>query len=101
MPRAHVLPDGRQIFQLRGEADLTQADLARESGYGLRTIGKIEASQPTRACTLAAVATVLGRRLHRAIVLADLIRRDDIYPPPAPKAGHCVCTQVCLQAHDG
>ncbi len=75
MPRAHVLPDGRNISRLRGEADLTQWQLAREAGYGLRTIGKIEDGQPTGAGTLSAVATVLARRLKRPIGLSDLIRR--------------------------
>src|SRR5262249_10978442 len=70
-----VIPNGQQISQLRGEADLTQWQLAQESGYGLRTIGKIEDGQPTGAGTLAAVATVLSRRLKRSIGLSDLIRR--------------------------
>lgn len=75
MPRGHVLPDGDRIAMLRGEADLTQWQLASESGYGLRTIGKIEDGQPTGASTLSAVATVLARRLKRPVGLGDLIRR--------------------------
>lgn len=85
MPRAHVLPDGRQIAELRGEADLTQWQLAAEAGYGLRTIGKIEDGQPTGAGTLSAVATVLARRLKRPIGLTDLIRR------PNGDGGCCLC----------
>lgn len=77
MPRGHVLPDGDRIAGLRGEADLTQWQLASESGYGLRTIGKIEDGQPTGASTLSAVATVLARRLKRPVGLGDLIRRPE------------------------
>lgn len=75
MPRAHVVPDGSKLAALRGEADLTQLELARQAGYGLRTIGKIENGQPTGAKTLSAAATVLSRRLGRAISLADLVQR--------------------------
>ncbi|MBY0523535.1 MAG: helix-turn-helix domain-containing protein [Gemmataceae bacterium] len=75
MPRGHVLPDGAKVAALRGEADLTQWQLAAETGYGLRTIGKIESSKPTGARTLAAAAIVLSRRLKRPIQLGDLIRR--------------------------
>jgi len=76
MPRAHVLPDGNQVAALRGEADLTQWELACEAGYGLRTIGKIEHGQATAARTLSAVATVLSRRLKRPVALGDLLRRQ-------------------------
>jgi len=77
MPRAHVVPDGDKLAALRGEADLTQLELARQAGYGLRTIGKIENGQPTGAQTLAAAATVLSRRLGRAITLTDLMKRPN------------------------
>jgi transcriptional regulator with XRE-family HTH domain len=77
MPRAHVVPDGNKLAALRGEADLTQLELARQAGYGLRTIGKIENGQPTGARTLAAAATVLSRRLGRAVTLADLTKRPN------------------------
>lgn len=60
---------------LRGEAGLTQADLAALAGYGLRTIGKLESGQPTSALTLSAVATVLSRKLHRLVTLGDLLLR--------------------------
>jgi transcriptional regulator with XRE-family HTH domain len=83
MPRAHVVPDGDKLAALRGEADLTQLELARQAGYGLRTIGKIESGQPTGAQTLAAAATVLSRRLGRAITLTDLMKR----PNGAPNGG--------------
>jgi len=77
MPRAHVVPDGSKLAALRGEADLTQLELARQAGYGLRTIGKIENGQPTGARTLSAAATVLSRRLGRAISLTDLMKRSN------------------------
>jgi transcriptional regulator with XRE-family HTH domain len=77
MPRAHVVPDGGKLAALRGEADLTQLELARQAGYGLRTIGKIENGQPTGARTLSAAATVLSRRLGRAISLMDLMKRPN------------------------
>jgi transcriptional regulator with XRE-family HTH domain len=77
MPRAHVVPDGGKLAALRGEADLTQLELARQAGYGLRTIGKIENGQPTGARTLSAAATVLSRRLGRAISLTDLMKRPN------------------------
>lgn len=83
MPRGHVISNGRKVAALRGEADLTQSQLAREAGYGLRTIGKIENGQPTGAATLAAVATVLGRRLQRPIRLADLMQPSDDLPGEA------------------
>lgn len=82
MPRGHVISDGRKVAALRGEADLTQWQLAKEAGYGLRTIGKIENGQPTGACTLSAVATVLTRRLKRPIELTDLMRRETGFAPP-------------------
>jgi hypothetical protein len=53
------------------------------AGYGLRTIGKIEDGQPTGASTLAAVATVLSRKLNRPIAPTDLIRR--------PNGDGCTC----------
>jgi len=89
MPRGHVLPDGDRITLLRGEADLTQWQLAAEAGYGLRTIGKIEDGQPTSAGTLAAVATVLARRLKRPVGLGDLLRR--------PESSSC-CQRCAAQA---
>lgn len=76
MPRGHVWPDGHRIACLRGEADLTQIELARAAGYGLRTIGKIEAGKPTSAGTLAAIAEVLGQTLQRNCPPADLLRRN-------------------------
>jgi len=79
-----VFPDGQRISLLRGEADLTQWQLASEAGYGLRTIGKIEDGQPTGASTLAAVATVLSRRLKRSIGMPDLMRR-------ATEERECTC----------
>lgn len=85
MPRGHVLPDGHKIAALRGEADLTQWQLAAEAGYALRTISKIESSKPTGASTLAAAATVLSRRLRRPIQLADLIQRFH------GDSGECIC----------
>jgi len=77
MPRGHVISDGRKVAALRGEADLTQWQLAKEAGYGLRTIGKIENGQPTGAGTLAAVATVLSRRLKRPVELGDLMQHTN------------------------
>lgn len=79
MPRAHVVPDGAKIAALRGEADLTQWELARQAGYGLRTIGKIEGGRPTGAKTLSAAATVLSRRLQRPIAMTDLIVHGNGY----------------------
>jgi transcriptional regulator with XRE-family HTH domain len=80
MPRANVLPDGVRVTQLRTEAALTQVDLAQQTGYGLRTIGKIESGAPTRASTLAAVAEVLARRLGRPLGLADLVTKNQGQP---------------------
>ncbi|HEX4129840.1 MAG TPA: helix-turn-helix transcriptional regulator [Pirellulales bacterium] len=73
MPRGHVFPAGHVVAVLRGEAGLTQDELAMRAGYGLRTIGKIESSQPTTSPTLAAVATVLSDTLGREVQLADLL----------------------------
>src|SRR6185437_9516977 len=77
MPRGHVLPDGASIAALRGEAGLTQDELAQRAGYGLRTIGNVEGGRPTTATTLAAIATVLGDGLGRPVPLADVLRRRD------------------------
>ncbi len=74
MPRGHVFPDFRWIAHLRGEAGLTQDDVAELSGFGRRTISKIENGKPTTAPTLSAIATVLSRSLGRDVTLADLVR---------------------------
>jgi transcriptional regulator with XRE-family HTH domain len=74
MPRGHVFPDCHSIAHLRGEAGLTQHDIATRSGYGRRTISKIENGSPTTAPTLSAIATVLAQSLGREVTLADLVR---------------------------
>jgi transcriptional regulator with XRE-family HTH domain len=88
MPRGYVTPDGSKIARLRGEAGLTQSDLAELAGFGLRTIGKIEGGQRTVATTLSAVATVLDRKLQRRVTLGDLLQADrtaeDGVPAAAP-----------------
>src|SRR5580704_18597110 len=71
MPRGHVFPDFRWIAHLRGEAGLTQDEVALRSGYGRRTISKIENGKPTTAPTLSAIATVLARSLGREVTLYD------------------------------
>jgi transcriptional regulator with XRE-family HTH domain len=89
MPRGHVLPDGQTIATLRGEAGLTQDELAARAGYGLRTIGKIESSRPTTSPTLSAVATVLSDSLGRSVELGDLmIRGMSGMPMAEPRAPH-------------
>jgi len=90
-----VVPDGARIATLRGEADLTQEELARAAGYGLRTIGKIEAGKPTSAGTLAAVAEVLGQALQRSCPTAELIHRNGTAGPTAPE-GAAVVEEVVL-----
>jgi len=84
MPRGHVIPDGRAVAALRGRAGLPQWELARQSGYGLRTISKIEACRPTRAETLEAVATVLSRHLKRPVNPGELLAAPT---PGAEQAG--------------
>src|SRR5262249_13770568 len=92
MPRGHVMPDGGKVARLRGEAGLTQVDLAELAGFGLRTIGKIEGGRRTVATTLAAVATVLGHKLQRRVALGDLLLQAGGVPegtalaagPPGP-----------------
>lgn len=52
----------RRVRELRGQAGLTQAQLAERSGRSLRTIAEIETSEtanPTRD-TLVAIAGALG-----------------------------------------
>src|SRR5262245_42515662 len=73
MPRGNVTPDGRRLAALRGEAGLTQQEMALQARFGLRTISKIEAGRPTSAATLDALATVLARRLGRPVRLDELM----------------------------
>ncbi len=75
MPRGHVLPNSEVLAALRGEAGLTQDELASRAGYGLRTIGKIERGQPTTSFTLSTIATVLADCLGRRIEVVDLLRQ--------------------------
>jgi transcriptional regulator with XRE-family HTH domain len=84
MPRGHVLPDRDTIATLRGEAGLTQQSLADRTGYGVRTISKIESGQPTSSSTLAAIAIVLAESLRRPIHLVDLI----FQPQSAARSQH-------------
>lgn len=84
MPRGIVVPEGRHIAALRGEAGLTQVELAERAGFGLRTISKIEAGRPTSAATLDAVTTVLARQLRRDLPRDELLVRSR--PGRAPAA---------------
>jgi transcriptional regulator with XRE-family HTH domain len=92
MPRGHVLPDGQTVAVLRGEAGLTQDELAVRAGYGLRTIGNIESSHPTTSPTLAAIATVLSDTLGRQVGLGDLLVS---YPAP-PREGYVPAGSVVV-----
>jgi len=67
--RGMVKPDGAKVRKLRKLKALTQEDLAGKSGYDRRTIQRIEAGNPTRPFTLAAVAETLGVTLEE--LLAD------------------------------
>src|SRR5690242_11979366 len=100
MPRGHVVPDGTRVAKLRGEADLTQCQLAELAGFGLRTIGKIEAGRPTGAATLSAIAIVLGRKLQRRVELGDLLPRQEprVGPSAAGGAGAPSGTSASLVA---
>jgi DNA-binding XRE family transcriptional regulator len=78
------------VAKLRGEADLTQGQLAELAGFGLRTISKIEAGRPTGAATLSAIATVLGRRLERRVEVGDLLPRQEARVGPSVPACPCL-----------
>lgn len=80
MPRGNVTPDGRHLTTLRGEAGLTQVELARRAGFGVRTISKIESGRPTSASTLAAITTVLTRKLGREVRPEELLRQRRTTP---------------------
>jgi DNA-binding XRE family transcriptional regulator len=100
MPRGNVLPDGHKIRLLRGEADLTQWQMAEQAGYALRTIGKIEDGRPTGARTLDAIATVLARRLQRSVKLSDLINRSGDGDVPATGERSIACVDQAVKLLD-
>lgn len=57
-----VIPNGKWIAELRKSCGLTQRELADESGYAIRTIGKIEQGNGIRYSSLVAIATALNRK---------------------------------------
>ena len=90
MPRATLHVNGRRLARLRGEAALTQRDLAEQAGFGLRTISKIESGKPTTPFTLSTLLTVLTRRLGRPVTIHELIDRkypENDVPPVSPSNG--------------
>lgn len=57
-----VIPNGKWIAKLRKSCGLTQLELAKESGYAIRTIGKIEQGGSIRYSSLVSIATALNRK---------------------------------------
>ncbi|MCC9600292.1 helix-turn-helix domain-containing protein [Stieleria sp. JC731] len=57
-----VIPNGSHLSSLRKSCGLTQADLAKETGYSVRLIGKTEQGQGVRYSSLIAIATTLSRK---------------------------------------
>lgn len=56
-----VIANGSRIAELRRSCELTQADLANETGYSVRLIGKAEQGKGVRYSSLIAIATALCR----------------------------------------
>ena len=56
-----VIANGTRISELRRSCGLTQQELAKATGYAIRTIGKAEQSQNVRFSSLIAIATALQR----------------------------------------
>ena len=66
-----VIPNGARVSELRKECNMTQADLAKESGYSIRLIGKAERGEGIRYSSLIAIATAIQRQ-GKDITASDL-----------------------------
>jgi transcriptional regulator with XRE-family HTH domain len=95
MPRNSVLPDGDKVYRLRSAKGLTIDALAEKAGYSWRTIQRIEASEPTTAATLAAVAEVLGVDVHE-LFAQQTAGSAEPAPPPAPTSAAVEAESVPL-----
>ncbi|GJM23212.1 MAG: transcriptional regulator [Planctomycetota bacterium] len=65
---------GERLARRRLELNCTQAQLAKEAGVSLRTLGRIEAGESTQLTNLIRVLRALGLLEHF----------DSLLPPPTP-----------------
>ncbi len=52
---------GRRLRRYRLQQNLTQADVARDAGVGVRTVGNVESGGDTQLVTLLRILRALGR----------------------------------------
>ncbi|WP_149496738.1 helix-turn-helix domain-containing protein [Roseiconus lacunae] len=67
-----VVPNGAHIAQVRKSCGLTQAQLAKATGYSIRLIGKTEQGKGVRYSSLVAIADTLRRNGAESVCASQL-----------------------------